>query len=265
MPKFYRIATAGETVDGREILESDLLQAFETYDPKKYTAMINIEHIRSLDPHGIFKIVGEVLELKFVKEDENKNACLFAKIDLNENIKNLSKQKQKIFFSVELMRDFAKTKKTYLTGLALTDSPASLFSDRLDFSRMNETPLKFTTEVTEEVKEVKEVKAEKDGKDEINDLPNFENLNCKQEEPTHSQVTEDTKQGKSSISLKNELEKIIKNQNLIIEKFKDLEKNLKTQQEKLSLKIVELEEELKNVDIFVATDEQINEKSKFYY
>jgi thioredoxin-like negative regulator of GroEL len=38
-----------------------------------------------------------------------------------------------LHFSIEVTEDFAKTGKTYLTGLAMTDSPASLGTDEMRF------------------------------------------------------------------------------------------------------------------------------------
>lgn len=39
---------------------------------------------------------------------------------------------------MEIRRDFAKTGKSYLVGLAVTDDPASLGTDMLEFSRRHE-------------------------------------------------------------------------------------------------------------------------------
>ncbi|MDU3935344.1 MAG: GPO family capsid scaffolding protein, partial [Serratia liquefaciens] len=45
---------------------------------------------------------------------------------------------QKVFTSMEIRRDFAKTGKAYLVGLAVTDDPASLGTEMLEFSRRHE-------------------------------------------------------------------------------------------------------------------------------
>ncbi|MDC4869224.1 GPO family capsid scaffolding protein, partial [Acinetobacter baumannii] len=48
--KWFRIATAGDTTDGREIQENWIQEIVETYNPQTYGARINVEHIRSVFP-----------------------------------------------------------------------------------------------------------------------------------------------------------------------------------------------------------------------
>ena len=57
--KFFRVATAGATTDGRVIEAADLQQMARTYDPKKYGARLNLEHLRGVLPDGPFKAIGE--------------------------------------------------------------------------------------------------------------------------------------------------------------------------------------------------------------
>lgn len=66
--KPFRVAFAGETVDGREIKEEWLRDIADTYSPEKYTAEVWPEHWRSLSPGGDFKSQGSIASV-FVQED----------------------------------------------------------------------------------------------------------------------------------------------------------------------------------------------------
>lgn len=57
--KWFRIATAGDTTDGREIQENWIQEIAETYNPQTYGARINVEHIRSVLPDSSFGAYGE--------------------------------------------------------------------------------------------------------------------------------------------------------------------------------------------------------------
>lgn len=131
--KWFRICTAGETSDGRVITEQDILDAAETYNPKEYGARVNLEHIRGLTPDSPFRMYGDVLELK--SEVQDGKLRLLSKISpTDEAVVMVNKDRQKVFTSCELQPNFANSGKTYLVGLALTDSPASLGCEMLEFS-----------------------------------------------------------------------------------------------------------------------------------
>lgn len=125
------IAAAGETVDGRHIEEQWLIDAAETYDPKLYTALIWPEHQRWCGN------MGEVLELMTQRDEEDETLKLYAKLLPNMALINANRDGQLLFSSVELTADgnFRATGKTYLEGMAVTDSPASLKTERLRFGR----------------------------------------------------------------------------------------------------------------------------------
>ena len=134
--KFFRIATEGATSDGRVIERADLIQMAKNYDPKLYGARINMEHIRGYSPDGPFKAYGDVLALK-TEEIElagKKKLALFAQLDPTTDLVALTKARQKIYSSMEIQPDFADTKEAYLVGLAVTDNPASLGCEVLQFS-----------------------------------------------------------------------------------------------------------------------------------
>ncbi|MDX8255274.1 GPO family capsid scaffolding protein [Acinetobacter pittii] len=134
--KWFRIATAGDTTDGREIQENWIQEIADTYNPATYGARINVEHIRSVFPDSSFGAYGDVVAVKAekVEIDGEKKLTLFAQIEPNENLIELNKRKQKIYTSIEVNPNFANSGKAYLVGLAVTDSPASLGTDMLQFA-----------------------------------------------------------------------------------------------------------------------------------
>lgn len=130
--KWFCIGTSGATVDGRTIEAQDLLDMAAAYSPAVYGARINIEHIRPFWPNSDIGGLGDVLELK--AEEKNGQTKLYARLDPTEKMKALLKNREKVFTSMEIQRNFAGTGKAYLMGLALTDSPASTGTDMLKFS-----------------------------------------------------------------------------------------------------------------------------------
>ena len=142
--KWFCIAVAGATTDGREIQPEWITQMAASYDPKKYGARINIEHFRSVYPDGVFGAYGDVLALKTEKvtiDGEEKDA-LFAQIEPTESLIQLNKKKQKVYTSIEVDDNFANKGSAYLIGLAVTDTPASLGTEFLQFaSTAKDNPL----------------------------------------------------------------------------------------------------------------------------
>lgn len=133
MKKRYRVATSGPTIDGRKIKPEWLKQAAANYDTNIYAARINVEHLRSLSPNGEFGAFGDVTGLKAETGKDGKVA-LYAEIEPNEKAIAANKAGQKVYTSIEIVENFAGTGEAYLVGLALTDSPASLGTERLNFT-----------------------------------------------------------------------------------------------------------------------------------
>ena len=134
--KWFRIAVAGDTTDGREIQADWIIQMAANYDPNTYGARINMEHFRSVFPDGVFGAYGDVLALKTEKvtiDGEEKDA-LFAQIEPTQSLIELNKKKQKVYTSIEVDDNFANKGSAYLVGLAVTDSPASLGTEMLQFA-----------------------------------------------------------------------------------------------------------------------------------
>ena len=132
MAKFFRVAASGKTIDGREITPEMLTQAAETYDREVYGARINLEHARGLLPDGPFKSFGDVISLKTEKQDGL--TILLAELDPTPELIELNKKRQKIYTSIELTSNFKGEGKHYLSGLAITDSPASTHVEAMKFT-----------------------------------------------------------------------------------------------------------------------------------
>lgn len=134
--KPFRVAFAGETVDGREIKEEWLRDIADTYSPEKYTAEVWPEHWRSLSPGGDFKSQGSIASV-FVQEDTvdgEKALALYATIVPNASLIEMNRRGEKKYSSIEVTENFRGSGKAYLTGMAVTDSPASIGTQALQFS-----------------------------------------------------------------------------------------------------------------------------------
>lgn len=193
--KKFRIFTEGATVDGRVVERAWIRDMAAAYDPAKYHAGINIEHIRSSLPDSPFKNYGFVDALEAVENDGGKLE-LFATITPSDDLVKLVGSYQKTFTSPEVAPKFADTGRAYLVGLAVTDTPASLGTEMLKFTAQNpdaspltarkqhpdnvfgeaiETVIEFTTEAPAKpsvLAKVREMSRRKEGTDDarFNDL-----------------------------------------------------------------------------------------------
>lgn len=140
--KFFRIAVAGTTADGREIKPEWLTQMAETYALGTYPALLNCEHIAGYSPEAPFNCYGKVLSLKTeevelsIGGEQKKLLALYAEIDANDQMLAVNKAGQKLFTSCEINPNFAGSGQAYLVGLAITDRPASLGTEPLKFAAM---------------------------------------------------------------------------------------------------------------------------------
>ncbi|WP_296250292.1 GPO family capsid scaffolding protein [Pseudomonas sp. UBA4194] len=137
--KWFRVATAGATSDGRKIEASWIQEMAASYNPTVYGARIWMEHIRSTVADSPFRAYGDVVAVKAEEVDVGgeKRLALFAQIEPTPDLINLNKAKQKIYTSIEVSEKFADSGKAYLVGLGVTDSPASLGTDVLSFAAQN--------------------------------------------------------------------------------------------------------------------------------
>lgn len=159
MTNWLCIATEGDTVDGRRIDAHWLEESAELYDPNLYTACIWPEHERW------FGSMGEVLAVK-AERDEDGVLRLYAQLRPNQHLLQANRDGQLLFTSAEFTPDgnFRGTGKTYLQGLGVTCSPASVGTTRLQFKSGKKKhrygalkPL-----VIDEVKQFKEKKMSKE-------------------------------------------------------------------------------------------------------
>jgi len=134
--KFVRVATEGPTVDGRAIPAKQIQEMADNYDPTKYQARIWIEHFRGLLVESQFPALGDVVALKAEKGADGKLA-LFAQLAPNDKFFETNKADQKVFTSIEIDPDFAGSGEAYMVGLAVTDTPASIGTERLMFRQQD--------------------------------------------------------------------------------------------------------------------------------
>ncbi|WP_054530298.1 GPO family capsid scaffolding protein [Erythrobacter sp. SG61-1L] len=139
--KKFLLATSGATVDGRNIDAKMLKEMASSFNPKTYGARLNIEHIRGISGDGPFRAYGDVLELSteeievdFNGQKETRTG-LYGVFEVTEEAKKLNAAGQKVYPSIEIEPNFAGKDFAYLMGCALTDSPASIGTDRLTFNR----------------------------------------------------------------------------------------------------------------------------------
>ncbi|RON66612.1 capsid scaffolding protein [Pseudomonas fluorescens] len=126
-----RVATSGPTVDGREILPQELRDIAETYTPTLYTAVIWCEHERWFGSHGT------VFAVRLVEEGDDLEpgqVALEAQLKPNDKLLRLNDAGEKLFTSIEIKPNFRGRGKAYMTGIAVTDEPASVGTQELYFS-----------------------------------------------------------------------------------------------------------------------------------
>ena len=116
------ILSAGKTVDGRDISQQVIDDIAETYNPEVYNARINEEHWSWSDKFG------SVLSV------EKRADKLFAILKPNSRLLNTIEKGQLLHTSCEYIENFSDSGKAYLTGLALTDEPASLGTTEIHLS-----------------------------------------------------------------------------------------------------------------------------------
>lgn len=141
--KFFRVAVEGGTTDGRTITREWIEQMAARYNQSTYGARVNMEHIRGYDPNGQFKMYGDITAAKTEEVDMEgeKRLALFVQIDPTPELVELNKNRQKVYTSVEIHPNLNE-KGAYLMGLAVTDSPASLGTEMLQFcSKAKVNPL----------------------------------------------------------------------------------------------------------------------------
>lgn len=134
--KWFRVGVEGDTTDGRKIEAAWLTQMAANYNPEKYGARVNCEHVRGMAPDSSFGAFGDVTALKTetIQIDGEDKVALYAQITPNDDLIALNKKRKKVYTSMEIDHNFADKGEAYLVGLAVTDSPASLGTEMLEFA-----------------------------------------------------------------------------------------------------------------------------------
>ncbi|PZT91677.1 GPO family capsid scaffolding protein [Sphingomonas sp.] len=138
--RFFRIAVEGGTTDGRVIERAWIEQMAAGYNRATYTASINCEHIRGYSPEPPFNSYGVVDALKAeeieidVAGKKEKRLALLASLEPNDQLLAINRGKQKLFTSCEITPNMGGSGKAGLVGLAVTDNPASLGTEMLEFA-----------------------------------------------------------------------------------------------------------------------------------
>lgn len=140
--KFFRCFVEGNTIsDGRTITAEMIDEIVATFDRDTYTPRINVEHVKGYSPEPPFNGYGDVIAVKAQVDDitiagkVEKRKALYAQVEANDQLQALVKADQKPFPSLELTPAYAGIQKVGLIGLAFTDSPASIATQKLSFSR----------------------------------------------------------------------------------------------------------------------------------
>ena len=126
------VATSGPTIDGREIDPKWLTDAAEVYNPEEHTAMLWPYHA-SADWRAFGTNYGLIDALKAEKAGDK--VQLKARLIPNRFLIEANKAGQKLFTSIEVKENYLGTGKFFVSGIAVTDTPASINTTRLQFSR----------------------------------------------------------------------------------------------------------------------------------
>lgn len=145
--KFFRVAVEGQTAtDGRTITREMITDIVSTFNTDTYGVRINMEHLRGYSDKPPFNALGDVLAVK-AQEDilqidgkPEKRLALYAQLDPTDDLVEMNRRRQKVYTSIEPQPNFGGTSKYGLVGLAVTDSPASLGTHRLEFSIKKDDP-----------------------------------------------------------------------------------------------------------------------------
>ena len=133
--KFIKICRSGPSIDGRTIKKKWLTDCAEKYDPELYTAVINLEHET---PSFGFGSYGTVSELKTETIPNSDEIILLASLEPNARMLSIcSSNRSELFTSAEIQPNFRGAGHSYLTGLALTSTPASTSTEKVRLSQNN--------------------------------------------------------------------------------------------------------------------------------
>ncbi|MEQ4672189.1 GPO family capsid scaffolding protein [Providencia manganoxydans] len=136
--KPVRICVEGATTDGRTVQRNWLTEIEKNYDPKVYGARINLEHL-NYEWMPRFGDVDSVYTEEITEGALKGKLGLYAKLSPTDDLIQMNQKRQKVYTSVEISPKFSDTGEAYLVGLAVTDRPASLGTEMLQFSQNSGT------------------------------------------------------------------------------------------------------------------------------
>ncbi|WP_281222109.1 GPO family capsid scaffolding protein [Photobacterium sanguinicancri] len=155
--EWIRVATEGQTIDGRTITREWIDQMAETYSTDEYIGLVWPEHRRFNWFEGKDQDNwGEVVDVKSGSEGGKRR--LYVTLRPNSQLLLANEKGQKLFTSIEIDPDFCESGKCYLVGIAVTDRPASTGTTRLQFSANKSQevtelePLELEFQFTEQVR-----------------------------------------------------------------------------------------------------------------
>lgn len=128
------VCTEGGTLNGFAVTRDQIQQMADNYSPQLYGARLNLEHITSIFPDSPWRHFSMVDSVRaFELEDGPLKGKLALEISATiDPVKDaalitLNESGQKIFSSIEFLPDCPNdaAKGAYLTGVALTDTPAA--------------------------------------------------------------------------------------------------------------------------------------------
>lgn len=128
------VCTEGGTLNGFAVTRDQIQQMADNYSPQLYGARLNLEHITSILPDSPWRHFSMVDSVRaFELQDGPLKGKLALEITATiDPVKDaplitLNESGQKIFSSIEFLPDCPNdaAKGAYLTGVALTDTPAA--------------------------------------------------------------------------------------------------------------------------------------------
>jgi len=124
---WLKVGTAGPTADGRTIQEQWIDESVDIYSLDEYPALIWPYHQRWFD-------MGKVLDIR-ADTDSKGRRVMYARLEFDERLREMSRRGT-FYSSMEFSdKNFAETGKRALVGLGVTNEPASLGVDQLQFSK----------------------------------------------------------------------------------------------------------------------------------
>ena len=126
------VATSGLTIDGLQMDSKWVTDAADVYNPYEHTAMLWPFHADS-GWRAFTNNYGLVDALKAEKAGDK--VQLKARLVPNRFLTEANKAGQKLFTSIEVRENYLGTGKFFVSGIAVTDTPASINTTRLQFSQ----------------------------------------------------------------------------------------------------------------------------------